>query len=121
MSRVRVKLRRMTTAERGQIVQRVLVDGWSAAQAAATFRVGERQVMRWVAAYRRHGMASLREGAAVDGPALRRWLWQLRTRLARILARLDERGSSTGEEESARCIRLCRDGKDSPSQRRRQL
>jgi hypothetical protein len=41
-------------------VQRVLVDGWTSAKAAATFDVSERLVDIWVAEYRRHGMTSLR-------------------------------------------------------------
>ena len=52
--------RTLTTAQRGQIVQRVIVDGWSSARAAAAFGVPERLVDAWVADYRRHGMASLR-------------------------------------------------------------
>jgi transposase len=72
-------------ATRGQIVQRVLVDGWSTAQAAASFGIGERQVVRWVAAYRRHGMASLRdEGTAEHAPS--RWLRRLRIAIRRTLA-----------------------------------
>ena len=71
-------------ATRGQIVQRVLVDGWSPAQAAASFGIGERQVARWVAAYRRYGMASLRQADAA-GPAPFRWLRRLRSRIERML------------------------------------
>ncbi len=52
--------RTLTPAERGQIVQRVIVDGWTTARAAAAFRVRKRFVDAWVADYRRHGMASLR-------------------------------------------------------------
>ena len=36
----------IAAAQRGQIVQRVLVDGWSTAQAAATFGLQERRVAR---------------------------------------------------------------------------
>ncbi len=50
----------MTAAQRGQIVQRVMVEGWSQAATAAAFGVPERLVALWVADYRRHGMASLR-------------------------------------------------------------
>jgi transposase len=73
-------------ARRGQIVQRVLVDGWSAAQAAMAFGVDERDVARWVVAYRRLGMASLRDDAAT-GPAPLRWLRRLLLRLRRTAAR----------------------------------
>jgi hypothetical protein len=50
----------MTAARRALIVQRVLVDGWTSAKAAAAFEVSERQVDVWVADFRRSGMASLR-------------------------------------------------------------
>jgi hypothetical protein len=59
MARVSRQRRIITPAQRGQIVQRVLVDGWTATQAAHAAGVGERQVAAWVAAYRRDGMASL--------------------------------------------------------------
>jgi len=52
--------RTLTTAQRGQIIQRIIVDGWTRADAATTFGVPERLVDAWVADYRRHGMASLR-------------------------------------------------------------
>ena len=70
---------------RGQIVQRVLVDGWSPAQAASVFGVGERDIHRWLSAYRRHGMASLRDEMAQRAPL--RWLRQLALVL-RMLRRL---------------------------------
>jgi hypothetical protein len=44
----------------GQIIQRVIVDGWTSAAVAAHFGVPERLVDVWVADFRRHGMASLR-------------------------------------------------------------
>jgi hypothetical protein len=47
-------------ARRALIIQRVLVDGWTSAEAAAAFDVSERRVDVWVADYRRHGMKSLR-------------------------------------------------------------
>ena len=55
-----------TAAQRGQIVQRVLVDGWSAAQAAAAFGVSEWRVVQWVAAYRRHGYTLRQIGLHLD-------------------------------------------------------
>jgi transposase-like protein len=51
---------KLTAAQRGQIVQRVIVGGWAIADAAAAAGVPERLVAAWVADYRRHGMASLR-------------------------------------------------------------
>src|SRR5271168_4036185 len=66
----------LTPAQRGQIVQRVIVDGWTSAEAAAAVGVPERLVDAWVADYRRHGMASLchvpRKTVAAE--ILRLWL-----------------------------------------------
>ncbi|HTV88350.1 MAG TPA: helix-turn-helix domain-containing protein [Stellaceae bacterium] len=103
MSRIRGKTRPLAPAERGRIVQRVLVEGWSVAEAAATFGIPERRVANWVAAYRRHGMASLRDEGAVDR-APRRWLWLLRITGARFAARL----RVSGDGNPARAIRLLR-------------
>jgi transposase-like protein len=50
----------LSPAQRGQVVQRILVDGWTIADAAAAAGVPERTVALWVSDYRRHGMASLR-------------------------------------------------------------
>jgi transposase-like protein len=50
----------IAAARRGQIVQRVIVDGWTTARTAAAFDMPRRLVEIWVADYRRHGMASLR-------------------------------------------------------------
>jgi hypothetical protein len=52
--------RPITIAQRGQIIQRVLVDGWTSGAVAQSFGVPERLVDLWVADYRRDGMASLR-------------------------------------------------------------
>jgi transposase-like protein len=49
----------LTPAQRGQIVQRVIVDGWSTAAAAHAADMPERLVAAWVVDFRRHGMASL--------------------------------------------------------------
>jgi len=58
-------LRRHTISivQRGQIVQRVIVDGWTSDEVAAAFNVPRRLVEVWVADYRRYGMASLRHDA----------------------------------------------------------
>jgi hypothetical protein len=53
----------LTAAQRGQIVQRVIVDNWTPADAATAAGVPERLVAAWVADFRRHGMASLRHRA----------------------------------------------------------
>jgi len=50
----------ISISKRAQIVQRVLVDRWTTAQAAAGFGVSKRLVDSWVADFRRNGMASLR-------------------------------------------------------------
>jgi hypothetical protein len=50
----------LTPAQRGQIVQRVIVEGWSAAAAANAARLPEPLVAAWVGDFRRNGMASLR-------------------------------------------------------------
>jgi hypothetical protein len=52
--------RNLTAGQRGQIVQRVIVDGWTAARAAEDFRLPARVVEAWVEDHRRRGMASLR-------------------------------------------------------------
>ena len=96
----------IAAAQRGQIVQRVLVDGWSTAQAAATFGLQERRVARWVADYRRDGMASLRENDA--GELLwQRWIRRLRGAVARCYGGV-RRGF--GLVEPAPCIELRRTG-----------
>lgn len=87
MSKVSSNIRDVTAVQRGQIIQHVMVDGWTPEQVAAAYGIAERHVERWVAAYRRHGMASLRDDAAADGWP-RRWLRRLRTLTARISAAL---------------------------------
>jgi hypothetical protein len=92
----------LTAAQRGQIVQRVIVDNWTTADAAIAAGVPERVVVAWVAGFRRHGLASLhhRPGKSVrveiaDLPVLRpvrsvfrsfatrmRWLFASDRRLA---------------------------------------
>ena len=84
----------------------MLVDGWSTAQAAATFGLQERRVARWVADYRRDGMASLREDDA--GELLwQRWIRRLRGAVARCYGGV-RRGF--GLVEPAPCIELRRTG-----------
>ena len=63
------KHRTVTVTQRAQIIQRVLVDGWSAGEAAEAFAVERRLVEAWVADYRRHGMASLRRTPKKSIPA----------------------------------------------------
>jgi len=109
MTRVSTVIRNITAAQRGQIIQRVMVDGWSPAQAAAVYGVAERHVARWVGAYRRYGMASLRDEGAAKGP---RWRWSsgFRALAARIAAAL----CGDPKPHSAHCIELRRGGGRDP-------
>jgi hypothetical protein len=102
MAKKQAERGQVAAAKRGQIIQRVLIDGWSPGRTAAEYAITERQVVRWVAAYRRHGMASLRADAASDERAIRRWLWRLWTASARLLA-VPGIGINV---EPARCIAL---------------
>jgi transposase-like protein len=61
--------RTITIAQRGQIIQRVMVDGWTPARVAAAFGVPKRLVEVWVADFRRNGMASLRDQPSQIVPA----------------------------------------------------
>ncbi len=109
--------RTISTAQRGRIVQCVIVGGWTAAKAAAEFDLPERLVKVWVADYRRHGMASLRHvprRTMAEEIVQRRLLWpvsvtwrRLRNGVRRLFARRprvepaalrrinDDRGGST--------------------------
>jgi transposase len=93
MGRLAAESQNRAAAARGQAVQRVLVDGWDAARVAAAFEVGERDVLRWVAAYRRYGMASLRDDMASQ-PAPWRVLRQLLLALRRLASARGEARSS---------------------------
>ena len=73
MQKKSVQKRDLAAAQRGLIVQRVLVDGWTPEEAGAPFGIDGQSVARWVAAYQRHGMAALRGEAAVEGGP-RRWI-----------------------------------------------
>jgi transposase-like protein len=118
MTRISSNNRDITPARRGQIVQQVIVDGWSPTQAAALYGIEERHVARWVDAYRRYGMASLREDTAAMGPG-RRWRSRLRALVARITAALYPHPNAP----SSRCVVL-RGGGDRqprPDQARRTL
>jgi len=74
--------RSIGVTQRAQIIQRILVDGWTPAQAAKTCGVEERRIARWVADYRRRGMASLRADV-VHERFYRRWGARARALLAR--------------------------------------
>jgi transposase-like protein len=104
MDAISAKRRDAAAAQRGRIIQRILVDGWSPAQAAAAFGVTERQVARWLAAYRRRGMASLRGRAAARG-ARGSWMARLGGAALRIFSGL--RGTA-GQTAAAPCVELHR-------------
>jgi hypothetical protein len=76
----------ISIARRGQIIQRVIVDGWTSAAVSAAFGVPERLVDVWVADFRRRGMASLQSDfgqsiaaeiiqVAVARPVRTFWRW----------------------------------------------
>ena len=84
MTRHSRQRRTVTAAQRGQIIQRVLVAGWTAPQAAAA-RVEAKAVAAWVAAYRRDGMASLYRDPT-NAAALPLRLWRPIANRLRMLA-----------------------------------
>lgn len=77
MDKPRNNGRSIAAAQRGCIIQRVLVDGWTPRRAAEAFGIEERRIAAWLRDYRRHGMAALRDdkpGAErIYRRALRRW------------------------------------------------
>jgi transposase-like protein len=89
--------RTISVAQRGQIVQRVIVDHWTSDEAAAAFGVRRRLVDVWVADFRRHGMASLREDSrrTLAAEMMQIAVWRpVRALLRRFFIGL--RGSLTG-------------------------
>jgi transposase-like protein len=79
--------RTITPVQRGQIVQRVIVDGWTNDEVARAFGVPRRLVEAWVADYRRYGMASLRQdtGRTVFADLLQVAVWRrMRARLNKL-------------------------------------
>lgn len=69
------------------LVERVVQDGWTGAQAATAFGVSARTVWKWVARFRRGGRAALRDATARPHRSPR----QLRPALERRIARLRTR------------------------------
>jgi transposase-like protein len=93
-----LRRRTISIAQRGQIVQRVIVDGWTSIEAAAAFGVPRRLVDVWVTDFRRYGMASLRQdaGRTVAGEMIHLTVWRpVRAMLHRISIGL--RGSLAAE------------------------
>lgn len=114
MIKPRAKMREIAAVRRAQIIQRVLVDGWSAADSAAAFGVRERQVVRWIAAYRRRGMASLRASDGASAGATGRWADRLKVMLA-WLANIPPGGFA--HREPAPCVVLRRGEEDDDRRR----
>jgi transposase-like protein len=77
MKNTESRRRIISVAQRGQIVQRVIVDGWTSTEAAAAFGVPRRIVEVWVTDFRRHGMASLRQdpGRTLAAEMIRSTVW----------------------------------------------
>ena len=80
----------ISIAQRAQIIQRVLVDGWTSAQAAAAFGLSKRLVDLWVADFRKNGMASLREppGQTVATEMIQRYVRGVLRRISVGLRRM---------------------------------
>ena len=78
MKNIELRRRTISVAQRGQIVQRVLVDGWTSGEVAAAFGVPRRIVDVWVTDFRRHGMASLRRdpGRSLAAEIIRFMVWR---------------------------------------------
>jgi transposase-like protein len=78
MKNTEVRRRTISIAQRGQIVQRVIVDGWTSVEVAAAFGVSRRIVEVWVTDFRRHGMASLRQdpGRTFAAEMIRFTIWR---------------------------------------------
>jgi transposase-like protein len=79
MKNTELSRRTISVAQRGQIVQRVIVDGWTSVEVAAAFGVPKRLVEVWVTDFRRHGMASLRQdpGRTIATEMIRRFtVWR---------------------------------------------
>ncbi|MBV9829688.1 MAG: helix-turn-helix domain-containing protein [Alphaproteobacteria bacterium] len=109
MHKISVRQREISAATRGQIIQRVLVDGWSPSHAAQFLGIDERRVKRWVRQFRRQGMASLRGDLAAE-KLPRRWVAWLRSRAARLVAGLR---SEARKPQPASCVVLRRTGEES--------
>ena len=78
MKNTELRRRTISVAKRGQIVQRVLVDGWTSVEVAAALGVPRRIVEVWVNDFRRHGMASLRQDPArtITAEMIRFTVWR---------------------------------------------
>jgi hypothetical protein len=106
--------RTITVAQRGQIIQRVIVDGWTCAAAAASFGVPTRLVEVWLADFRRNGMASLRSepGKTIAGEVVQLMV----SRPARAAVRKISIGLRRffATDPLVQPLPLCRSNKDGP-------
>jgi transposase len=99
----------ITTAQRGQLIQRVLVDGWTTAQVASSYGVSKRLVEVWVADFRKNGMSSLRhQPSQTIAAEISRSLWTALRRISICLRR-----SFTGEP-TVQPLPLRRSNEDGP-------
>jgi transposase-like protein len=78
MKNTELRPRKISVAQRGQIVQRVIVDGWTSVEVAAAFGVPRRVVEVWVSDFRRYGMSSLRQdpGRTIATEMVRSTIWR---------------------------------------------
>jgi helix-turn-helix protein len=114
MDKLRSKGRSIAAAQRGYIIQRVLVDGWSVRRAAETLDIEETRVTAWLRDYRRHGMAALRDDDTKT-ERLHRRLWRrLSGGLGRTVAGWWRRQP---QREPASCVVLRRTGDDGGKRR----
>jgi hypothetical protein len=103
----------ITVARRGQIIQRVMVDGWTSAAAAEFFGVPARLIDVWVADYRRNGMASLRRppGQTIVAEVVQVSISQpVRTSLRRLAAALRRLFAAEARTEPLPLRRSNKDG-----------
>ena len=78
---------RLGYAGRVCLVQRLLIDHWSAPDAAQAFGVSERTVRKWLARFRAEGPAGLQDRSARPPHSPRRLPPRLERRIARLRAR----------------------------------
>jgi hypothetical protein len=109
-----LRRRTITIAQRGQIIQRVIVDGWTSAAVAASFGVPKRLVDVWVADFRLHGMASLRRESGTTIAA--EMVWLTMSRLMRAFLRKISTGLRrlVAIDPLAQPLSLQRSNKDGP-------
>ena len=115
MKNTELRGRTISVAQRGQIVQRVIVDGWTSAEAAAAFGVPRRIVEVWVTDFSRHGMASLRQdpGRTIAAEVVHSTVWRpVRAMWRKLLIGL--RGSLTPEPPLVQPLPLRHSNKDGP-------